>query len=126
MAGVHAAESDMGAVIFTGTGGVHLLVVLPHQGLAAGRSCQIQSLKASRMACCFWAARVVSLAFSTRFLSAVHILNGVVDADVPQIQRILQQPISIGPVGAVGGVGGHIIPGQVSFPVICHSAVYEE
>ena len=27
---------------------------------------QIQSRKASRMACCFWAARVVSLAFSTR------------------------------------------------------------
>ena len=34
---VHAAKGDVAAVVLTGTGGVHFLIVLAHQGLAAFR-----------------------------------------------------------------------------------------
>lgn len=63
---IHAAKSDMAAIILTGTGGVHFFVVLAHQSLAALRVSPDPVPKGFPDSLLFWAAKVVSLAFSTR------------------------------------------------------------
>ena len=107
---VHTTESNVSAVVFTGTGGVHFLIRTGGPELGGGPgSFQIQSLKASRIACCFWAARVVSLAFNTRRSLPSASLYGVVDTDIPQVQAVLQNLVGIGTAGSVGGIGCHIV-----------------
>ena len=45
-------------------------------------------------------------------LFAVRILHGVVDANIPQVQRVLQNLVGIGPIHAVGGIRSNIGAGN--------------
>ena len=113
---VHAAKSDMAAIILTGTGRVHFFVVLAHQSLAALRVSQIQSLKASRIACCFeppgwspWHSARGAL-FRLRPLWCHRYGH-------PAGSGILQNLVGVGAAGSVGGIGCHIVVGYRRFPL---------
>ena len=45
-------------------------------------------------------------------LLAVRILHGVVDANIPQVQRVLQNLVGIGSIRAVGGIRSNIGAGH--------------
>ena len=110
---VHAGEHDMAAVILPGTGAVHFLVVLPNQRFAALRvfpNPVFESVLDKLLLLCRQGG---FLCVQDAALMAVCVLNGVIDADIPEVQGVLQQPVGVGPVGAVGGVGGNIVaPGH--------------
>ena len=48
-------------------------------------------------------------------LLAVQVLHGIIDADVPEVQRVLQNPVGIGTGGAVGHIGVDITKADLSF-----------
>ena len=48
-------------------------------------------------------------------LPAVRFQHRVINADIPEIQGILQDAVGVGPVGAVGAVGGNIVFTDAAF-----------
>ena len=48
-------------------------------------------------------------------LLAVRVLHGVIDADVPQVEGILQNAVGVGPRSTVGYVGRHAPRGDTAF-----------
>ena len=106
---VHAHEFDVGAIVFTGSGAVEQLVVLLHQRNAplgvlpdpVGKSILDDLLFLLRQHGLPLVQHTLGLAFG--------ILDGVIDADIFQVQGLLQNLIGIGTAGAVG-FGGDNIP----------------
>ena len=50
-------------------------------------------------------------------LFSVCVLYGVIDTDIPQVQTVLQNLISIGAAGSIGGISCHIVVGYGRFPL---------
>ena len=106
---VHTHEFDVGAIVFTGAGRVEQLVILLHQRNAplrvlpdpVGESILDDLLLLLRQ-------HGLSLVQYT-FEFAISILNGVVDADIFQIQGFLQNLVGVG-TGCAVGLGGDNIP----------------
>jgi len=106
---VHAYEFDVASIVFTGSGAVEQLVVLLHQRDAplrvlpdpVGESILDDLLLLLRQ-------HGLPLVQHT-FRLALGILDGVVDADIFQVQGLLQNLVGIGTAGAVG-FGGDNIP----------------
>ena len=98
----------MPAVIFAGSGAVHFLVVLPYQRLPPFRVAPYPVPKSVPDGLLFLRGKSGFLGIEDAPLLAVSILHGVVNADVAQVQAVLQYPVGVGPVGAVGGIGGHV------------------
>ena len=64
---VHAAETDMRAIILTRSGGVKKFVVLGGKGFSSVRISPNPISERILIACCFCCARVVSFLLRTRF-----------------------------------------------------------
>ena len=98
----------MAAVILAGAGGVHFLVVLAHQRLPPLRVPPNPVLERLPDGLLFLGGQGGFLSVQHPTLLAVCILHGVVDADIPQVQAVLQNFVGVGPVGPVSGIGRHI------------------
>ena len=107
---VHAHEFDVASVILTGAGRVEQLVVLLHQRNAplgvlpdpVGKSILDDLLLLLRQ-------HGLSLVQHTFWL-ALGILDGVVDADIFQVQSFFQNFIGVGSASAVGLGGNNVTP----------------
>ena len=112
---VHAHEFDVASIVFTGTSRVEQLVVLLHQRNAplgvlpdpVGESILDDLLLLLRQ-------HGLSLVQHTFWL-ALGILDGVVDADIFQVQSFFQNLVGVGSAGAVGLGGDNIAPPGGSF-----------
>ena len=82
---VHAAKSDMAAIILTGTGGVHFFVVLAHQSLTAFRVSPDPVLKGFPDRLLFLSGQGSLLGIQHTALFSVCVLYGVIDTDIPQV-----------------------------------------
>ena len=114
---VHAAKSDMAAIILTGTGRVHFFVVLAHQSLAALRVSPDPIPKGFPDRLLFLGSQGGLLGVQHAALFSVCVLYGVIDTDISQVQAVLQNLVGIGTAGSVGGVGCHIVVGYGRFPL---------
>ena len=127
MAGFHTAENDVAAIILAGAGGVHFLVVLAHQRLPPLRVAPNPVLERLPDGLLLLGGQGGLLGVQHPAFLAVRILHGVVDTDIPQVERIFEDFIGVGPVGPVSGIGRHI---SLSHSVFCrrsgHSAVNAE
>ena len=87
---VHTGENDVAAVILAGTGAVHFLVVLPYQRFAPLRVFPNPVLERIPDKLLLLRGKGGFLGVEDTALPSVCILNGIVDANVAEIQRILQ------------------------------------
>ena len=99
----------MAAVILTGTGAVHFLVVLPYQCFAPLRVFPNPVLERISDELLLLRSEGRFLAVENTAFPSVCILDGIVDTNIAEVQGILQQPVGAGAVCAVGGVCRHII-----------------
>ena len=104
---VHTDKMDMASVILAGPGTIEQLVILLHQ--------QIPPLRVLPNPACKGILDGLLLLLGKHRLLLVQdtplftiLLNGIINAAVPQIQGVLQNLVGVGPVGAVG-FGGHDI-----------------
>ena len=109
---IHAAKADMRTIVLTRTGTVEQLVILFHQFRTAIRVFPHPVLERILNGLLFLLGEGGLLFIQNALLLAVCILHGIVDTDIPQIQRILQNPVGIGTAGAVGHIGMNIIPAR--------------
>ena len=82
---VHAAKSDMAAIILTGTGGVHFFVVLAHQSLAALRIFPDPVLEGFPDSLLLLGSQSGLLGVQHAALFSVCILNGVINSHITQV-----------------------------------------
>ena len=82
---VHAAKSDMAAIILTGTGGVHFFVVLAHQSLAALRVSPNPIAESVPDGLLLLGGQGGLLGIQHTALFSVCVLYGVIDTDIPQV-----------------------------------------
>ena len=106
---VHAAKDDVAAVILPGTGTVKLLVVLGHQSFPAAGIFPEPVLEGVLHGLLLLLCQGGGLLVNDAALLAIGILHGVVDTDVLEVQRLLQNLVGVGTVCAVGHVGGHVV-----------------
>ena len=114
---VHAGKSDMLAAVLPGPGGVEQNVVtlrqlppparVPPDPVPEGVLDGLLLLLGQR--------GFVLVQHSLFF--PVCVLHRVIHAHVPEIQRILQNAVSAGTSGAVGGMSGHVVIGNAAFAV---------
>ena len=109
---IHAAKADMRTIVLTGTSAVEQLVILFHKFRAAIRVFPHPVLERILNGLLFLLGEGGLLFIQNPLLLAVCILHGIVDTNIPQIQRILQNPVGIGTAGAVGHIGMDIIPAR--------------
>ena len=112
---VHADEMDVGAIVFTGAGGVKQLVVLLHQRNAP-LGVLPDPVRKSVLDDLLFLLRQHGLPLVQHTLGfAISILDGVVDADIFQVQGFFQNLVGIGTGCAVGLGGDNIAPPGGSF-----------
>ena len=75
--------------VFTGPGGVHFLVVLAHQGLAALRVPPNPITESVPDGLLLLGCQGGLLGVQHAALFSVCVLYGVIDADIPQVQAVL-------------------------------------
>ena len=109
---IHAAKADMRTIVLTGTSAVEQLVILFHKFRAAIRVFPHPVLERILNGLLFLLGEGGLLFIQNPFLLAVCILHGIVNTNIPQIQRILQNSVGIGTAGAVGHIGMNIIPAR--------------
>ena len=109
---IHAAKADVGAIVLTRTGTVEQLVILFHQVRTAIRVFPHPVLERILNGLLFLLGEGGLLFIQNPLLLAVCILHGIVNTNIPQIQRILQNSVGIGTAGAVGHIGMNIIPAR--------------
>ena len=102
---VHAGEDDVLPVILAGAGGIEKVVVLSYQRLAAVRVFPHPLLKSVLDGLLFLLGEGGLLAVEDALFLAVSVHLGVIDADVAEIERFLQNLVGVGPLGAVGHAG---------------------
>ena len=93
------------SVVFTRTGGVEKLVILLNQFVPPRRVFPYPFLKCVLDGLLLLLGKRGLLGVEHTLLSAVRILDGVVNTHVAQIQCILQNLVSIGAFRAVGHIG---------------------
>ena len=106
---VHPRENDVAAVILAGTSAVHFLVVLPYQRFAALRVFPNPVLERIPDKLLLLRGKGGFLGVEDAALPSVCVLYGIVDANIAEVQRILQQPVGAGAVCAVGGECRHVV-----------------
>ena len=109
---IHARKDQVSAVILPGTGGIEALIVELHQlpppvGVAPYPvpECLLDGLL-------LLLGEGGFLTVEDTFFLAVRIPDGVVDAHVPQVQRIFKDFVGVGAVGAVGHAGVDVVVGD--------------
>ena len=109
---VHAHKFDVGAIVLTGSGGVEQLVVLLHQRNAP-LGVLPDPVGESILDDLLFLLRQHGLPLVQHTLGlALGILDGVVDADIFQVQGLLQNLIGVGTGCAVGLGGDNVAPSR--------------
>ena len=116
---VHAGKDDVASVVFAGPGAVHFLVVLLHQRRPPLRVLPYPVLESIPNKLLLLRRQGGFLGIEDPFLLAVRVGDGIIDAGIPEVQGVLQQPVGVGPVRAVGGVSGHVVVGNLSATPPC-------
>ena len=83
---VHTGENDMASVILAGAGAVHFLVVLAYQGLPPFRVSPNPVLEGIPNGLLFLCGQGGFLGVQHPAFLAVCVLNGVINANIPEIQ----------------------------------------
>ena len=99
---VHTAETDMTAIILTGSGGVKEFVVLCDQSFTTARVFPDPILERILDRLLFLLCQSGILFIQDTLLLSICIFVGVVDTNIFQIQRFFQNTIGIGTVSTVG------------------------
>ena len=115
MTGIDAGKHDMTAVVLTGPDAVHGLVIVSRQLLPPFRVPPNPGLELVTESLLLLRRQGRFFAVQDTPLFPVRVLDCIVDAYVPEIQRILQDVIGVGPVGSVGRISGDIIMGDSEF-----------
>ena len=109
---IHARKDQMPAVIFPGTGGIEALIVelyqLPPPVGVAPYPVPERLLDGLLLLL----GEGGFLAVEDALFLAVRVPYGVVDAHVPQVQRIFKDFVGVGAVGAVGHAGVDVVVGD--------------
>ena len=103
--GRHTVEQDMAAVVFAGAQGIEPFVVFLYQHLAAGRIFPDPVLESVLDLLLFHLGFLGGSGVQHPNLVALHILFGVEDAHIPQVQAFLQDMVEVGALRAVGHGG---------------------
>ena len=101
----HTVEQDMAAIVFAGAQGVESFVVFLYQHLAAGRVFPYPILESILNLLLFHLGFLRGCSVQNANLIALHILFGVEDAHIPQVQAFLQNVVEVGALCAVGHGG---------------------
>ena len=109
---VHAGENNMAAVVFARTNGIEQLIVLRHQRLPPLRVFPYPFTESVLDGLLLLLCKGGRLLIEHALLPAVRILHSIVDAHIPQVQRVLQNLVGVGSVRAVGGIRGDIGAGH--------------
>ena len=121
---VHTAETDMTAIILTGSGGVKEFVVLGGKGFSSVRISP-NPISECILDCLLFLLCQGSFFFvENTLLLTICILNRIIDTNIFQIQRFLQNPICVGSLCTVGDIRRHIVVAWGTFtvdtPFCCH------
>ena len=114
---IHTAETDMVAIILTGSGRIKKLIVLRNQCFPASRVFPYPILKRILDCLLFLLGKGCLLFVQNTLLLATCIFDGVIDTNIFQVQRFFQNPIGIGTVSTVGHIRRHIIVAGRTFPI---------
>ena len=112
---VHAHEFDVGAIVFTGSGAVEQLIVLFYQRNAPLRVLPDPVGESILDDLLFLLCQHSLPLVQHTFGFALGILDGVVDADVFQVQGLLQNLVGVGTGCAVGLGGDNVAPPRSRF-----------
>ena len=106
---VHAAEADMRAIILTRSGGVKKFVVLGGKGFSSVRISP-NPISERILDCLLFLLCQGSFFFiEDTLLLTICIFNRIIDTNIFQIQRFLQNPICVGSLCTVGDIRRHIV-----------------
>ena len=111
----HAGKADMAAVILARADRIEAFVVLLHQRLPPIRVTPDPLLKGVLDGLLLLLRKRRFLGIENAPLRAVCIINRVIDAHIAQIQRVLQNPIGVSALCAVGHIGVDILFGWGGF-----------
>ena len=106
---VHAAETDMRAIILTRSGGVKKFVVLGGKGFSSVRISPNPISERILDCLLFLLCQGRFFFVENTLLLAIRILNRIIDTNIFQIQRFLQNPICVGSLCTVGDIRRHIV-----------------
>ena len=120
---VHANKVNVGTVILTGSGAVEQLIVLFYQRNAPLRVLP-DPVGESILDDLLFLLRQHGLPLVQHTLGlALGILDGVIDADIFQVERFFQNLVGVGTGCAVGLGGDNVAPPVAVLPSTRHSAV---
>ena len=111
----HAGKADVAAVILARADRIEAFVVLLHQRLPPIRVAPYPLLKGVLDGLLLLLRKRRFLGIENAPLRAVCIINRVIDAHIAQIQRVLQNPIGVSALCAVGHIGVDILFGWGGF-----------
>ena len=111
----HAGKADVAAVILARADRIEAFVVLLHQRLPPIRVAPNPFLKGVLDGLLLLLCQRRFLGIENAPLCAVCIINRVIDAHIAQIQRVLQNPIGVSALCAVGHIGVDILFGWGGF-----------
>ena len=114
--GIHADEMDMAAVIFPRPCGIEQFVITVTQPLPTLRLPPDPILKRILDSLLFLLGQCCLFLIQDTLLFTVQIFYCVINPDILQVQRFLQNPVGIGPFCAISGIGRHIVPADRAFP----------
>ena len=112
---IHADEMDMTAVILPGPGSIEQLIIAITQPLPALRFPPDPILKRIFYGLLFLLGQCRLFLVQDTFLLAVGIFYRVINPDILQVQRLLQNPVGIGTFCAISGISRHIVPADCAF-----------
>ena len=120
---VDAVKLYPASIVFTGPDAVHFLIVLLHQGLPPLGVPPYPVLKLIPEGLLLLRRQGGLFGVQNPLFLAVQVLHGVINANIPEVQRILQDAVGAGAAGAVGGVSGNIFAVNAVFradePLFC-------
>ena len=114
---VHTAETDMTAIILTGSGGVKKFVVLCDQSFTAARVFPYPILERILDCLLFLLCQSGFLFIQDTLLLTVRIFDSIIDTNIFQVQRFFQNTIGIGTVSTIGHIRSHIVVAWGTFTV---------
>ena len=106
--GVHANEFNVASVILTGTNGIELFVVQRSQAFSSHGVFPYPVTKSIFNELLFLLCKHGFLLIQHTLIVAVFILHGIEDTNIFQIQRFLNDLVTIDSLGTVGHVCGDI------------------
>ena len=106
---VHTAKADMTAIVFTGSCRVEQLIVLRYHSFTAARVFPNPILERILDRLLFLLGEGGFLFIQDTLLLTVRIFDSIIDTNIFQVQRFLQDTVGIGTVSTVGRVRSHIV-----------------